>query len=920
MKPMKVSAGQAENYYYSADPTFSLDQQRFAGRGAEALGLAGQAVSGEAFSSLLRGYAPDGTHLVGKANHADNAATDTPLTAPKSFSIMMQFDPRLQEALIRAGEATAHSLEERGLIVGRQTVNGVTEEVDGKGILAAFAHSANRDGEPHAHVHIVAMNAVQRPDGSWSTLENSKIFEHQKETFQIFTTELAAETAKLGYSVEQVKTAAGMSFEIQGVSQTERNLFSSRHNSIRDAEAYRAELRERLPHATDTQIDNMVQRQTRQEKNHSLTAEEIRGSIAERLELAGTSTEAMLARVAQAEPGQRLTAGQIVSAAIQDLTTTESVVSGKQIMAAAEKLAVGHAGRAELSAAFAEARAGLIAYGNDQFTTVEMRDMQLGMARSILDGKGQFEAVKSTVEAKAVTDSFLSQGGLLTPGQKTAAETIMASEDKMLLIQGVAGAGKSTMLKLVNDTISQDVRIIGLAPTGAAVAALQNSSGIESQTVALFLQKELEPPQPGQRTLIVVDEAGMLETRQWAGLMKQAERLGAQIVAVGDTEQLNSIGAGKEFSDWQRHGLAETVRMDESVRQRTDYAKEVAQAAQAGRFEEAFAIMAEAGKLHITSREQATTAIAERIAAGEDAVFSAMKNSTRTDIINAVDSLRGDQAGVTIRAAMPVATNESDRRYFGSYKEGNIVLVNGEIEGFKKGERLTIQGGSHENNSVTFLREDGSQASLNMFEHGRSLSQYSISEQTFHVGDQIAYTKNINTKEGTELSIRNSIRGTVKSINEQAGTFVVENEAGKITQHRDGDFITRADALTVYKTQGLSEQTAIAAIFTDDRASANAAYVALTRMKEGMELYTDDPAALAKALAAENKTSTLDYESAEVEAMKSERIQLDSSDQSDMVLAEKLASMRSHEQAQEQETGQAPGSSQRQEQEMSLSL
>lgn len=875
MKPMKVSAGQAEGYYYGTDPVFSLSDQKWHGAGAEVLGLAGKAVEGEAFSALLRGYTPDGQHLAGKSNHADNAATDTILTAPKSVSIMMMQDPRLQDAMLRAAEVTAKSMEERGLIVGRQTQDGQTTEVEGKGVNALFGHSASRAGDPHAHVHAVWMNQVQRPDGTWSTLENNKIMQYQKETFQVFITELAANVRELGYSLVLVKTGAGMSFEIAGINRNEIELLSKRQEAIKNADSYRADLQERMPNASAETIDNLVQRQTRKEKNHDLTADDIRKNMREELALIGSSPEAIMERVQAAAANRtdkNLTAADIVRASIQDLTANESVITSRQILDTASRLAVGVTGREGLQDALEGAKQGLISYGNDKYTTVEMRDTQLSMARTIAQGQGQFESARTQEQAQAVTAAYLANGGLLTEGQKAATEAVLTNTDKMLIVQGVAGAGKSTMLGLVNQTLGSEINIIGLAPSAAAATQLEQSSGIKSQTVASFLEKDLPQRQDGQRNLIVVDEAGMLDTKSWSKLLEKAEQLNAQIVPVGDTEQFAAIGAGKEFSDWQKHDLAKVVVMDESVRQRSDYAKAVAQAAQSGDFKGAFQIMQESGKLHITDKAEALQAIAGRIAEGEgNTVFSVMSNAARTEIINSVDQIRGDERpGVTLRTATPVTLSEADKHYAGSYKTGNDVLITGDIEGMKKGERLTITGSNQEENSLTLTRTDGTAVELDVFKEGRNLSQYSMDQQTYHVGDAVMYTKNNNTKEGTELYLKNSMAGEVKSINLEAGTFVVENSFGKITQHREGDFITRADALTTYKTQGMTEQTAVAGVFNGDHASTNSLYVAMTRHKQDLEIYTDNPEQLLKDLQAQAKTSTLDHEKSELEVIKAE--------------------------------------------------
>ena len=130
MKPMKVSAANAAEYYYQRDPLFShVDMTGsnavWVGRGASTLGLQGR-VNLEVFNNLLYGHDPSGSsRLVGRDNgdqaHHRNAATDIPLTAPKSFSVAGLFDLSVREAFDRAVTKTAEFIDNHVLsLAGRR--------------------------------------------------------------------------------------------------------------------------------------------------------------------------------------------------------------------------------------------------------------------------------------------------------------------------------------------------------------------------------------------------------------------------------------------------------------------------------------------------------------------------------------------------------------------------------------------------------------------------------------------------------------------------------------------------------------------------------------------------------------------------------------------------------------------------------
>jgi conjugative relaxase-like TrwC/TraI family protein len=206
MKPMKVSATKATEYYYQADPLYSLDvDHKWIGEGAKNLGLEGK-IDYEKFTNLLNGMSPDGTlRLAGReSDHGKYAAVDMPISIPKSFSILAMLDPKFRTEMTKTLISSAGNVED--YTVGRQTANGVTEQVKGGMIGAAFVHSTSRAGDPNFHCHTVICNVVQRPDGSFSTLENREIFKNQSEHQQRVYSDLAAMAHKMGLVDPLVKT------------------------------------------------------------------------------------------------------------------------------------------------------------------------------------------------------------------------------------------------------------------------------------------------------------------------------------------------------------------------------------------------------------------------------------------------------------------------------------------------------------------------------------------------------------------------------------------------------------------------------------------------------------------------------------------------------------------------------------------
>ena len=309
MKPMKVSAVNAAGYYYQRDPLFSRDDLSgsnavWVGRGSTALGLHGQ-VNLEAFNNLLYGHDPSGSsRLVGRDNgdqaHHHHAATDIPLSAPKSFSVAGMFDLSVREAFERAVTKTAEFIDNH-LVFGRQTHDGITERVPGKMVAALFMHSVSRANDIHLHAHLVAMNMVLRPDGSFSTMENRPLFQHQAAITQNFYSHLADETRAIGYGIEQHLGAVGQKIpELAGYRQEINDLFSKRHESIISADQMRVDLEKRLPHLPEEARGALIQLQTKDGKDLSLNEVDLVKRHTEQLEAIGINPTEYLNELKQA--------------------------------------------------------------------------------------------------------------------------------------------------------------------------------------------------------------------------------------------------------------------------------------------------------------------------------------------------------------------------------------------------------------------------------------------------------------------------------------------------------------------------------------------------------------------------------------------------------------------------------------------
>lgn len=172
-------------------------------------------------------------------------------------------------------------------------------------------------------------------------------------------------------------------------------------------------------------------------------------------------------------------------------------------------------------------------------------------------------------------------GGALSHEQRAALDHVL--DDKQLSsVVGLAGAGKSTLLATARDAWArQGVTVHGAALAGKAAEELESASGITSRTLAsLELSWKNGHAPIAQGDVLVIDEAGMIGTRQLGRVATKMNEIGAKLVLVGDPDQLQPIEAGTPFRRVVNdHGAA---RLTEIHRQKTDWQKQASRDLAAG--------------------------------------------------------------------------------------------------------------------------------------------------------------------------------------------------------------------------------------------------------------------------------------------------------------------------------------------------
>ncbi|MDG2532568.1 Ti-type conjugative transfer relaxase TraA [Sphingomonas sp. HITSZ_GF] len=327
--------------------------------------------------------------------------------------------------------------------------------------------------------------------------------------------------------------------------------------------------------------------------------------------------------------------------------------------------------------------------GEDRFTSRAMVETEQRLERATV----RLEASRRHAVARPHREHALAaaakRGLVLSSEQRSAFEHVTSAEGIGVVV-GYAGTGKSAMLGVAREAWERaGYQVQGLALSGIAAENLESGSGIASRTIASIEHQWSQDRELLTRDhVLVIDEAGMIGSRQMERVIAEAEKRGAKVVLVGDPEQLQAIEAGAAFrSIAERHG---GIEITDIRRQREDWQRDATRQLATGRTGEALQAYTEHDRVHAAgTREQARTELIERW----DRDRQAMPAATRIILTHTNDEVQAlnqaarerlriaDQLGedVSLRAERGARTFASGDRIMFLKNERSMGVKNGSL-------------------------------------------------------------------------------------------------------------------------------------------------------------------------------------------------------------------------------------------------
>lgn len=822
------NAAGAKSYYSTSD--YYLDGQElpgvWGGKGAKRLALSG-AVEREAWERLCDNRHPaTGGVLTARQRTNRRVGYDFNFHVPKSVSLLygLTQDERILGAFRTAVRFTMREMESE--LKTRVRKGGRNEDrVTGNMVWGEFIHTTARPvggvPDPHLHAHCLVFNTTwDDTEQRWKAGQFADLKRDAPYFEARFHSRLARAMETLGLKVERTRRG----WELAGIASQTLGKYSRRTALIEE--------RSRKDGITDPALKGELGAKTRERKQSELGLEELQHVWTDRL----TSKERNAFADIQSRIGDSALAPDERAAkraailAVDHCLERQSVVAERRLLAEAMKRSYGTATPDMIERAVQDRN--LIVGerdGNRVATTRAVLDEELRMLDFARNGRGTCRRLGR--EGCTIKRDWLSKD------QRSGVKHVLTTQDRVILVRGRAGSGKTSLMQEAVEQIEANGRrVFTFAPSAGASRGVLRSEGFaDADTVArLLVDTKLQERVGG--AVLWIDEAGLLGSRQMAQLFDVAERVNARVILSGDTGQHGPVerGAALRLLEVESGLVPSNIR--EIQRQSGEY-KRAIEALSAGRTAEGFRRLDAMGCIReVNEPERYKLLASEYLKASSSPTETALVVSPThlegewiTDEVRSRLKERGTlgQSEQRLHTLVNANLTEAERRDPINYSPGDVLVFHQNATGVRKGSRLVV---------------------------GRDALPLSEAAkfQVFHpdilpvaAGERIRITRNGKTADGAHR-LNNGDIFTVKRF-DLDGNIVLTN--GWIVAAGYGH-LAHGYVVTSHQSQGKTVDHVLVGQSASFAAASSAEqfYVSASRGKKSVTVFTDDKRALLEAV------------------------------------------------------------------------
>jgi conjugative relaxase-like TrwC/TraI family protein len=812
------------------------------GAGATRLGLHGK-VTEAVYANLLSGLTPDSSpkarlSLTARQKKDRRCAFQAVLSAPKSVSVaaLVFEDVRLVQAHDEAVRATVAVMERECALTRVRKGGSMEDRKTGNLIMAIVTHDSTRPViiderefvDPQLHSHIAIPNLTyDAKERQWKALNPLELFKRQALIREVYWHELAKRCVALGYELKQESYGFNLcGYEIFNGRFSKRSEQMDRYreahalpDSARGNAYAAAESRDRKSKRLRTDLLGEWQSQVSDDERRKVPGPTAKGTVIRR-------EIDELRQLSIAHLSDRMTAFHD-SALLADMIKRGR---GSDLGFDDVRFAV-------------DRDASLIRSGY-QLATRESLQLEKDMINFVRNGRNRWLSLSSN---PTLSPAF-------SDDQARALRGLLKSRDRVLSLTGDAGAGKSTVTE--GFLPNAEVGVLLLSPNTSGCHGLRKMAakqkdmrvskafaGTQTVAAALTNKKLFEPARGG---LILIDEAGLMGSRDMCEVFRAAQVVDARILLIGDTKQHHAVPAGDALRILRSYAGLKSERLQEIHRQKPnpEYKEIVANVAR-GKIDRASALLKQRGWVaEIKDDGERASAVATELlrlrSEGKSARVVAPTWAEINRIGEAVRRSRRENGllsglDVQMRIVDDLKWTAGQRRDFAEYKAGQVITLVQTLKGI--GLRgLSFSVTAADRNGVHVLGENGGENILPF----KKANRWSVGEErviSLAKGDEILIRAN-HPKAG----LRN---GDVDLISHVSPDAIVL-KSGRIFSPKDFKQFSHGYAVTSYAAQGQTVDSVIvsAPVYPRQSMSRQGWYVMLSRGRENLRVYTDDWATL----------------------------------------------------------------------------
>src|SRR5215471_3120990 len=800
---------------------------------------------------------------------------DLPFIVPKTLSEVMAENPgEFADAIERVCTAAKDKAMElaESLALVRVRKGGAQENRPTGNLL--YLSVIHRDArpvgsnvpDPYWHSHNFIFNMTWDPvEKCLKAVQLHDIVKHADTIDAYFLSELERGLSELGIGTE--RTPNGRSFEITGVKGKE--IFSKRRNEILKAEFQE---RERIEILVKREIQNArllgktlnydkVKAEVRNRLGKALAKRKVELSVSEQLAAlraqmtpeirASLQRETVCAAKRENWRSPEQAKEEVVFSAFKNKSVVHELDIAGELLRA-----TGGAMRFSDALEFAKGAAFIHLDYRGHVTTETVRQEERDMLENVRAGQDKHAPL---FPDHKIRDRRFA----LAPDQAAAVKFVLESRDQVMDVSGIAGAGKTTMLReVVPAILKAGHNVILLAPTSASQLNLQKDfpGAITLQRFQsnFELHRELNA-----RDVIILDEVSMVSIPQLARLATLIKQNNARLVTLGDSDQHHSVERGDAIRILQESGSVRSVQLTETYRAQVPYLKDTVLDVKAGRREEGYRRLEEHGDIREIQdldelRQQDVNAHLDAVRAGHLAILASPIHAEARAAAQIVrETLKAEELIANedhkLTRLVRLELEGLELRDPLHYQPGRVIVFHTKAKGgFKAGQKWqvceSLAGGRFK------LRRDSVTRDFDPSQRGK-WNVYETSEILLSVGDQVRVTEGF--RERGEAFHNNDI-ARIAAIDDRT----ISLDDGRVMA-KDFVHLDQGVCITSHASQcrTVRQVVALAPIQSFAQMDSKAFYVLASRATHRAVFYTDCKDALKDAVIRPGDRETVwDYE------------------------------------------------------------